>query len=93
LENSLRHALENEEFILHYQPLYSLDTGKLTGLEALIRWQHPDMGIVAPDKFIPVAEESGIIVAIGEWVLRTACSQMKNFLDSGYSIQRMSINT
>ena len=92
LENALRRALENEEFILHYQPQYSLDTGKLTGLEALIRWQHPDMGMIAPDKFIPLAEESGIIVAIGEWVLRTACSQMKNFLDSGYSIQRMSIN-
>jgi diguanylate cyclase (GGDEF)-like protein/PAS domain S-box-containing protein len=92
LENALRHALENEEFIVHYQPQYSLETGKLVGLEALIRWQHPDMGIVAPDKFIPLAEESGIIVAIGEWVLRTACRQMKTFLDSGYSIQHMSIN-
>ncbi|MCK4587563.1 MAG: EAL domain-containing protein [Gammaproteobacteria bacterium] len=92
LENALRRALENDEFILHYQPQYSLDTGKLTGLEALIRWQHPDMGVIAPDKFIPLAEESGIIVAIGEWVLRTACNQMKSFLDSGYLVERISIN-
>lgn len=75
LANALRSALANEEFVLHYQPRYMIDGRRVTGVEALIRWQHPKRGLVPPDRFIPLAESTGMIGAIGEWVLRAACLQ------------------
>src|SRR5205807_6810637 len=75
LEGGLRRALGREEFLLHYQPQVNLDTGEITGVEALIRWQQPDRGLVFPAQFVPVAEDCGLIIQIGRWVLREACTQ------------------
>lgn len=92
LESELRDALERQEFHLHYQPQFALSGGELIGAEALLRWNHHEHGLIAPDKFIPIAEESGLIVAIGEWVLSAACSQAKAWLDAGYAFKQVAVN-
>ncbi|MEO5677855.1 MAG: EAL domain-containing protein, partial [Usitatibacter sp.] len=92
LESGLRHALEREEFELCYQPKREIATGRITGVEALLRWRHPDLGTVAPMQFIPVAEESGLIVAIGKWVLRTACAQIVAWRAMGLDPMGVAVN-
>ncbi len=92
IETSLRQALERREFLLYYQPQVDLATWQIVGIEALIRWNHPTMGLVSPAKFIPLAEETGLIIPIGEWVLRTACSQNKAWQSAGFPPIRVSVN-
>jgi diguanylate cyclase (GGDEF)-like protein/PAS domain S-box-containing protein len=92
LENGLRHAIPRGEFVLHYQPILNLQTGVISGAEALIRWNHPHRGLVPPTQFIPSAEESGFIVPIGEWVLREACRQTRRWEDAGLPRLRMAVN-
>lgn len=92
LESSIRKALQNDEFLLHYQPQIDVETGNIIGLEALIRWNHPTLGLVSPAKFIPIAEETGLIVPIGEWVMRTACKQNMEWIAKGIAPMRVSVN-
>jgi diguanylate cyclase (GGDEF)-like protein/PAS domain S-box-containing protein len=92
LENGLRRALELQQFHLVYQPQVSLQDGRVVGMEALLRWDHPTLGQVSPAEFIPVAEDSGLILSIGEWVLRTATRQLRVWLDAGLPIQQMAVN-
>jgi diguanylate cyclase (GGDEF)-like protein len=92
MENKLRRALANDEFFLQYQPIYDVATGTVVGVEALLRWQDPQAGLVPPDGFIPIAEESGLIVPIGEWVLREACRQNKAWQAAGLPRVFMSVN-
>ncbi|WP_411680173.1 EAL domain-containing protein [Clostridium thailandense] len=92
ITNSLYRALEREEFYLNYQPQVNLSNGEIIGLEALIRWKHPELGLVSPAVFIPIAEQAGLINEIGEWVLRTACDQNKKWQIDGFSPVRMAVN-
>jgi diguanylate cyclase (GGDEF)-like protein len=92
LESSLRHALERNEFLLHYQAKRDIATGRITGMEALLRWEHPDLGTVAPMEFIPIAEETGLIIPIGKWVLKTACMQSVEWRNQGLPRLNMAVN-
>jgi diguanylate cyclase len=92
LEASLRHAIANQEFLLHYQPLMTIDSLKVIGVEALVRWQHPQMGLVPPAEFIPLAEVTGLILPLGEWVLRTACRQNRIWQERGFAPMRVGVN-
>ena len=92
METGLRKALGREEFLLHYQPQVDLNTGNIVGVEALLRWRHPQMGLISPDEFIPMAEETGLIIPIGEWVLYTACAQCRNWPDAGCGPLRIAVN-
>jgi len=92
LEHSLRLAIERDELFLLYQPQNDIASGKITGLEALLRWQSPDLGLVMPDRFIQIAENSGLMTAIGEWVLRTSCSQVKKWQNEGLPVVPVAVN-
>lgn len=92
LENNLRTAIKKKEFVLHYQPQINLDNSRIIGMEALIRWQRPGTGLVAPMEFIPIAEETGLIVPINEWVLYTACEQQRSWQKAGIAPDRMAVN-
>ena len=92
LESDLRKAVERQEFVLHYQPRLSLETMQVEAVEALLRWPHPQRGLVPPDEFIPIAEQSGLIVEIGDWVLREACSQAKRWHDLDSSSWQVAVN-
>lgn len=92
LETNLRRALERNEFKLFYQPQVDVQTNQITGVEALIRWQHPELGLVSPNEFIPLLEETGLIISVGEWVIHTACQQVREWLDKGFSPLTMAVN-
>jgi len=92
LEAALRRALERDELRLFYQPRVDLRTGHIGGMEALIRWQHPQLGMVSPVNFIPIAEETGLIIPIGQWVFETACAQSRRWRESGHANLRMAVN-
>lgn len=92
LENSLRRAIDNTQLLLLYQPQIDLVSGELVGVEALVRWRHSDLGLIAPERFIPVAEESDLIERVGEWVLNQACRQASDWLARGHVFGRMAVN-
>ncbi len=92
LENNMRGALEREEFVLLYQPQVDLQTGRIVGAEVLLRWRHPYVGLVPPAEFIHVLEESGLIVPVGDWILRTACARARAWADSGLPPLRLAVN-
>ena len=92
LENSMRRALERQEFVVHYQPQYDLLSKRVLGVEALVRWMHPEKGLISPAEFIPIAEETGLIVPLGEWVLRTGCAQAASWDAQGLGALSIAVN-
>ncbi|MEZ4483428.1 MAG: EAL domain-containing protein [Syntrophotaleaceae bacterium] len=92
LENNLRKAINNRELVLHYQPQVEISTGKMTGMEALVRWEHPQLGLIPPDKFIPMAEETGLIIPLGQWVIKAACQQNLFWQQAGYPPFKVAVN-
>jgi len=92
IENALRRALERNQLFLNYQPQLSVQDGRIVGAEALLRWQHPEFGMISPAEFIPIAESTGLILPIGEWVLRTATRQLKTWIEAGFEPMIMSVN-
>jgi diguanylate cyclase (GGDEF)-like protein len=92
LESGLHQAIERGELVLHYQPKVAVQTGRVEGVEALVRWRHPELGLLGPDRFIPLAEETGLIVPLGEWVLQTACAQAAEWVEAGYPPIQMAVN-
>ena len=92
LSNALRHALARNELLLHYQPQFSIQGGHIIGAEALLRWHHPELGMISPAEFIPIAEDNGLIIPIGEWVLRTAARQLKKWMEGGLPRMMMAVN-
>jgi len=92
IEADLRHALERDEFVLHYQPQINLGNGRVVGMEVLLRWEHPVHGSIPPSRFIGLAEEMGLIIPIGAWVIRTACLQTKRWQMDGFSDLRVAVN-
>ena len=92
LETRLHQAIEKEEFLLHYQPQININTGEISVMEALIRWQHPDLGLVSPGEFIPLAEKTGLIFPLNKWILKTACQQNKIWQQEGYPPIRIAVN-
>ncbi|HJV84599.1 MAG TPA: EAL domain-containing protein [Noviherbaspirillum sp.] len=92
LENDLRQAMQRHELKVHYQPFYKLDDGRIIGVEALLRWHHPERGIVFPDTFIPIAEDTGLIITLGHWVLEQACRQARAWLDAGFRLDTIAVN-
>jgi len=91
-ENDLRHVIERNELELYYQPKVDLSTGRVSSMEALVRWHHPELGMIPPGEFIPVAEETGLITTIGDWVLESACQQLRRWQDAGYSDISVAVN-
>ncbi len=92
IESELRRAIEREELRIYFQPKVRVESGRGSGSEVLVRWQHPERGLIGPDKFIPIAEETGLIVPLGEWVLRAACTQVVDWLRQGLRVPRFSVN-
>jgi diguanylate cyclase (GGDEF)-like protein/PAS domain S-box-containing protein len=92
LEDGLRHAIDRQQLVLYYQPIVNLRTGSIVGAEALLRWRHPQRGLILPEQFMPIAEESGFILSIGRWVLRAACQQLRTWQDAGLPAMRIAVN-
>jgi diguanylate cyclase (GGDEF)-like protein len=92
LESDLHQAIERGELVLHYQPKVGIESGRVEGVEALVRWNHPELGMLGPDRFIPLAEETGLIVPLGEWVMETACAQAAEWANNGYPPIQMAVN-